>query len=194
MTGGRLTIGGSAGHWAASGMKGGEIEIPARPATASAGRSPVRSRACAAASSSCAETPARAPPTGCGAARSSIEGGAGEHAGSRMIAGDADRAARGRCAAGLSDEARDDRSGRGRAPLVADFRRLRHASARRDAADGRLSQAVQRPTAALLRGPMRRFAGDMAVFGKRRDIHRKPKLTELRICLRVARTLRGLRP
>ena len=86
--GGRITVCGSAGPFAASGNLGRTYRDQAATwAIFSRGRSRASLPAWRAGAWSCAAGPARAPAIGCGAAFSIVEGDAGEDVGSRVIAG-----------------------------------------------------------------------------------------------------------
>ena len=163
MTGGRLVIRGSAGHWTASGMKGGEIEI-----TGSAGdfiggplagevvgmrgglvivRGNVGAQA--------ADRLRRG--------MIIVEGDAGEYAGSRMIAGTLIIRRKAGALPGYLMKRGTIVLGEGAlSPTFADCGVHRLVAMRLVA--GYL-KPYSKPVSALLRGPLRRFAGDMAVLG-----------------------------
>ena len=163
MTGGRLMIRGNAGHWAASGMKGGEIEI-----TGSAGdfiggplagevvgmrgglvivRGNVGAQA--------ADRLRRG--------MIIVEGDAGEYAGSRMIAGTLIIRRKAGALPGYLMKRGTIVLGEGAlSPTFADCGVHRLVAMRLIAGYLKPFSAA---TAALLRRPLRRFAGDMAVLG-----------------------------
>jgi formylmethanofuran dehydrogenase subunit C len=165
MTGGRLMIHGNAGHWTASGMKGGEIEI-----TGSAGdhvggplageiagmrgglvivRGNVGARA--------ADRLRRGMIV--------VDGGAGEYAGSRMIAGTLIvRRTAGALPGYLMKRGTIilGEGARALSPTFADCGVHRLVAMRLVAGYLKPYSAA---TAALLRRPLRRFAGDTAVLG-----------------------------
>lgn len=165
MIGGRLTIRGNAGHWTASGMKGGEIEI-----TGSAGDHIGGPLAGEVAGMRGGLVIVRGNVGACAADRLRrgmivVEGGAGEYAGSRMIAGTLivrrDAGAlpgylmkRGTIVLG--------EGARAMSPTFADCGVHRLVAMRLVA--GYL-KPYSRFVPALLRRPLRRFAGDMAVLG-----------------------------
>lgn len=166
MTGGRLTLRGNAGPWTASGMKGGVIEIlgavgdrlggplAGEMAGMRGGTVVVRGRA--------------GERAGDRMRRGTIiiEGEVGAYAGSRMIAGTliAGRKAgplpgflmkRGTVILGDGSSAMS--------PTFVDCGRYELLAMRLSAA---LIESYSKPAAALLRRPLQRFAGDMAILGK----------------------------
>ena len=165
MTGGRLTISGNAGPWAASGMRGGEIEIAGSAGDRVGGplageiagmrgglvivRGNVGARA--------ADRLRRGMIV--------VEGGAGEYAGSRMIAGTLIVARKVGALPGYLMKRGTIILGKGSqalSPTFADCGVHRLVAMRLVA--GYLKPYSGSATA-LLRRPLRRFAGDMAVLG-----------------------------
>jgi formylmethanofuran dehydrogenase subunit C len=164
MTGGRLTIRGNAGHWAASGMKGGAIEITGAAGDRLGGPlagevSGMRGGLVIVRGSAGARAADRL-------RRGTIliEGGAGDNPGSRMIAGTL--IVRGKAGAlpGYLMKRGTIILGEGArlSPTFADCGTHRLV-AMRLLADYLKPQSAR--AAALLRGPLDRFAGDMAVLG-----------------------------
>ena len=165
MTGGRLMIRGNAGHWAASGMKGGEIEI-----TGSAGDlvgGPLTGEVAGMRGGlvivrgNVGARPADRLRRG----MIVVEGGAGEYAGSRMIAGTLIvRRKTGALPGYLMKRGTIilGEGARAMSPTFADCGVHRLVALRLVA--GYL-KPYSRSVPALLRRPLRRFAGDMAVLG-----------------------------
>ena len=95
-----------------------------------------------------------------------IEGEAGAYAGSRMIAGTPYRWPEGWTASRLSHEARQHRSRRRLRRDVADIRGLRATRASALRLWAGIIYPHSKCAATLLRRPLQRLAGDMAVLGK----------------------------
>ena len=165
MTGGRLTIHGNAGHWTASGMKGGEIEI-----AGSAGEHVGGPLAGEVAGMRGGLVVVRGNIGARAADRLRrgmivVQGGAGEYAGSRMIAGTLIvRRTAGALPGYLMKRGTIilGEGARALSPTFADCGVHRLVAMRLVAGYLKPYGAA---TAALLRRPLRRFAGDMAVSG-----------------------------
>ena len=165
MTGGRLMIRGNAGHWAASGMKGGAIEI-----TGSAGDQVGGPLAGEVAGMRGGLVIVRGnvgarPADRLRRGMIVVEGGAGEYAGSRMIAGTLIVRRKAGALPGYLMKRGTIILGEGAramSPTFADCGVHRLVALRLVA--GYL-KPYSRPVPALLRRPLRRFAGDMAVLG-----------------------------
>jgi formylmethanofuran dehydrogenase subunit C len=166
MSGGILTVRGNAGHWAASGMKGGAIEITGAAGDRLGGPlagevSGMRGGIVVVRGSAGARVADRL-------RRGTIliEGGAGDNPGSRMIAGTlVVRGKVGSLPGYLMKRGTIilDESAARISPTFADCGTHRLV-AMRLMADYLKPHSAR--TAALLRGPLQRFAGDMAVLGK----------------------------
>jgi formylmethanofuran dehydrogenase subunit C len=163
MTGGRLMIRGSAGHWTASGMKGGAIEI-----TGSAGDYVGGPLAGEVAGMRGGLVIVRGNVGAQAADRLRrgmiiVEGDAGEYSGSRMIAGTLIIRRKAGALPGYLMKRGTIVLGEGAlSPTFADCGVHRLVAMRLVA--GYL-KPYSKPVSALLRGPLRRFAGDMAVLG-----------------------------
>jgi formylmethanofuran dehydrogenase subunit C len=165
MTGGRLMIHGNAGHWTASAMKGGEIEI-----TGSAGDHVGGPLAGEVAGMRGGLVIVRGNVGARAADRLRrgmivVEGGAGEYAGSRMIAGTLILRRKAGALPGYLMKRGTIILGEGAralSPTFADCGVHRLVAMR---LVGAYLKPYSAATAALLRRPLRRFAGDMAVSG-----------------------------
>jgi len=165
MTGGRLMIHGNAGHWTASAMKGGEIEI-----TGSAGDHVGGPLAGEVAGMRGGLVIVRGNVGARAADRLRrgmivVEGGAGEYAGSRMIAGTLILRRKAGALPGYLMKRGTIILGEGAralSPTFADCGVHRLVAMR---LIGAYLKPYSAATAALLRRPLRRFAGDMAVSG-----------------------------
>jgi formylmethanofuran dehydrogenase subunit C len=165
MTGGRLAIKGNAHHWAASGMKGGAIEIAGCAGDRLGG--PLAGEVAGMRGGLVIVRGGVGTRAGDRLRRGMIvvEGGAGDHAGSRMIAGTL--IVRGKAGAlpGYLMKRGTIVLGEGSTALSPTFADCgTHRLVAMQLMAGYLKPYGAR-TAALLRGPLRRFAGDMAVLG-----------------------------